>query len=116
RRWRDLLPTQLRVLALIIELFEVFFFSLFYFCDCLPPTSLIVDLSESAAIISLTASFIYLLSFFDIDFFQSSITHAPLIDRFILEEDRRLVPCLVAVVDRTVPRIPVPLARMISSV
>ncbi|KAL7261532.1 hypothetical protein ACSBR1_000046 [Camellia fascicularis] len=74
----------------------------------------VVTLSELAAIASLIASFIYLLGFFGIGFVQSFITRASHDawdvddDRFILEEDRRLLPCSSsAVVDCAVPP-PVP--------
>ncbi|KAL6994274.1 hydroxymethylglutaryl-CoA reductase (NADPH) [Sarracenia purpurea var. burkii] len=107
----DLLPAQLRVLALITELFEL-------------STSLVVGLSESATIISLIASFIYLIGFFCIDLVQSFIVRASHdtwdveddaivnADRFILEEDRCLVPCPAVIVDRVVPPIPVPITIM----
>nr|WLF00985.1 hydroxymethylglutaryl-CoA reductase [Santalum album] len=59
----------------------------------------VVTLSEIAAIVSLIASFIYLLGFFGIDFVQSFIARASNDawdvddDRFILEEDTRAGPC-----------------------
>ncbi|XAR61501.1 Hydroxymethylglutaryl-CoA reductase (NADPH) [Bertholletia excelsa] len=74
----------------------------------------VVTLSELAAIVSLIASFIYLLGFFGIDFVQSFIARAShdawdiddenVIDaeRFILEEDRLLVSCPAAPVDSAV--------------
>ncbi|KAF5955856.1 hypothetical protein HYC85_008712 [Camellia sinensis] len=74
----------------------------------------VVTLSELAAIASLVASFIYLLGFFGIGFVQSFITRASHDawdvddDRFILEEDRRLLPSSSSsVVDCTAPP-PVP--------
>ncbi|THF99257.1 3-hydroxy-3-methylglutaryl-coenzyme A reductase 1-like [Camellia sinensis] len=74
----------------------------------------VVTLSELAAIASLVASFIYLLGFFGIGFVQSFITRASHDawdvddDRFILEEDRRLLPCSSSsVVDCAAPP-PVP--------
>ncbi|CAL5383276.1 unnamed protein product [Camellia sinensis] len=74
----------------------------------------VVTLSELAAIVSLVASFIYLLGFFGIGFVQSFITRASHDawdvddDRFILEEDRRLLPCSSSsVVDCAAPP-PVP--------
>ncbi|KAK6939180.1 Hydroxymethylglutaryl-CoA reductase, class I/II [Dillenia turbinata] len=66
----------------------------------------VVTLSEIAAIVSLIASFIYLLGFFGIDFVQSFISRASHDawdvddDHFILEQDRRLGPCpAVKVID-----------------
>nr|AQZ26754.1 3-hydroxy-3-methylglutaryl coenzyme A reductase [Eucommia ulmoides] len=63
----------------------------------------VLTLSELAAIVSLIASFIYLLGFFGIDFVQSFIaraSHDPWDvdddERFILEEDRRRGPCTAA--------------------
>ncbi|KAK6939125.1 Hydroxymethylglutaryl-CoA reductase, class I/II [Dillenia turbinata] len=59
----------------------------------------VVTLSEIAAIVSLIASFIYLLGFFGIDFVQSFISRASHDawdvddDPFIFEEDRRVGPC-----------------------
>ncbi|XP_057469749.1 3-hydroxy-3-methylglutaryl coenzyme A reductase 1-like [Actinidia eriantha] len=73
----------------------------------------ILTLSELAAIISLIASFIYLLGFFGIGFVQSFIARASNeawdddvvvdADRFLLQEDRRLVPCPAAAIDCAVP-------------
>nr|DAD46475.1 TPA_asm: hypothetical protein HUJ06_016412 [Nelumbo nucifera] len=67
----------------------------------------VVTLSEIAAIVSLIASFIYLLGFFGIDFVQSFITRASHDawdvddenehEQFLLEEDRRRGPCAAAV-------------------
>ncbi|XP_059636375.1 3-hydroxy-3-methylglutaryl coenzyme A reductase 1 [Cornus florida] len=74
----------------------------------------VVTLSELAAIVSLIASFIYLLGFFGIDFVQSFIARASndawdvddaAAERFILEEDRRRVPCPAASVDCTIPTV-----------
>ncbi|KAJ9673225.1 hypothetical protein PVL29_023060 [Vitis rotundifolia] len=62
----------------------------------------VVTLSEIAAIVSLIASFIYLLGFFGIDFVQSFISRAShdawdvdddAPDHFIIDEDRRRGPC-----------------------
>ncbi|CAH9114358.1 unnamed protein product [Cuscuta europaea] len=62
----------------------------------------VVTLSELAAIVSLIASFIYLLGFFGIDFVQSFIARASPDSwdvegddepRFIIDEDRRRCPC-----------------------
>ncbi|GFZ10563.1 hydroxy methylglutaryl CoA reductase 1 [Actinidia rufa] len=73
----------------------------------------VLTLSELAAIISLIASFIYLLGFFGIGFVQSFIARASNeawdddvvvdADRFLLQEDRRLVPCPAAAIDCAVP-------------
>ncbi|CAM8915964.1 unnamed protein product [Rhodiola kirilowii] len=67
----------------------------------------VVTLSEIAAIVSLIASFIYLLGFFGIDFVQTFIARAShetwedeeesaADERFIIEEDRRVGPCAAA--------------------
>lgn len=62
----------------------------------------VVTLSEIAAIVSLIASFIYLLGFFGIDFVQSFISRAShdawdvdddAPNHFIIDEDRRRGPC-----------------------
>ncbi|KAJ4963654.1 hypothetical protein NE237_023593 [Protea cynaroides] len=64
----------------------------------------VVDLSEIAAIVSLIASFIYLLGFFGIDFVQSFITRASQDawdvddenEQFLIEENTRRGPCPAA--------------------
>uniref|UniRef100_A0A7N0T0A2 3-hydroxy-3-methylglutaryl coenzyme A reductase n=1 Tax=Kalanchoe fedtschenkoi TaxID=63787 RepID=A0A7N0T0A2_KALFE len=81
----------------------------------------VVTLSELAAIVSLIASFIYLLGFFGIDFVQTFIaraTHeswedeeeneANANERFILEEDRRVGPCAAAAGERMADHTPSP--------
>ncbi|XP_057489971.1 3-hydroxy-3-methylglutaryl coenzyme A reductase 1-like [Actinidia eriantha] len=75
----------------------------------------ILTLSELAAIISLIASFIYLLGFFGIDFVQSFIARASNeawdddvvvdADRFLLQEDRRLARCPPAAIDCAIPSV-----------
>ena len=66
----------------------------------------VVTLSEIAAIVSLIASFIYLLGFFGIDFVQSFISRAShdawdvdddAPEHFIADEDRRRGPCPAAI-------------------
>ncbi|KAH0684249.1 hypothetical protein KY285_022528 [Solanum tuberosum] len=73
----------------------------------------VVTLSELAAILSLIASFIYLLGFFGIDFVQSFIARAShdawdIEDedetRFLLNQDRRPAPCLNSSISTSVSR------------
>ncbi|XP_010266284.1 PREDICTED: 3-hydroxy-3-methylglutaryl-coenzyme A reductase 1-like [Nelumbo nucifera] len=71
----------------------------------------VVTLSEIAAIVSLIASFIYLLGFFGIDFVQSFITRASHDawdvddenEQFLIEDDRRCGPCASEVVGQCPP-------------
>ncbi|KAA8514728.1 hypothetical protein F0562_017907 [Nyssa sinensis] len=75
----------------------------------------VVNLSEIAAIVSLIASFIYLLGFFGIDFVQSFIARASHdawdvddddeAERYILEEDRLRGPCPATPLDCPVPSV-----------
>ncbi|XP_019170797.1 PREDICTED: 3-hydroxy-3-methylglutaryl-coenzyme A reductase 1-like isoform X2 [Ipomoea nil] len=83
----------------------------------------VVTFSELAAIVSLIASFIYLLGFFGIDFVQSFIARAShdawdvegeSDPRFIIDEDRRHGPCQASL-DCVVPT-PTPTPTAISKV
>ncbi|KAL4577807.1 hypothetical protein LXL04_013921 [Taraxacum kok-saghyz] len=107
----DALPLPLYVT--INGLFFTMFFSVMYFLlqrwreKIRTSTALhVVTYSEMAALVSLVASFIYILGFFGFDFVQSILRPSPaswIIEDDNMEEDKPVKPCGQALVPHILP-------------